>query len=101
MSIYYRLSTPDPLFRHRIPSSFASDQILTPRSIPNVHLDGVDIVVISGESHGATGFVRPVGGCWYFDYKLSKPGVKVHQPLPKGWTGFAYGECPGCFSSTP
>lgn len=54
--------------------------------------DGVAIKVISGESHGESGFVRPVGGCWFFDVKLSKPGATVFQPLPEGWTGFAYGE---------
>jgi hypothetical protein len=54
--------------------------------------DGVTVTVISGESHGTTGFVRPVGGCWYFDFKLSKPGAEVFQPIPEGWTGFIYSE---------
>ncbi|KAL7418856.1 RNA pol II transcription cofactor [Cryptotrichosporon argae] len=52
--------------------------------------DGVTITVISGESHGVTGFVRPVGGCWYLDFRLTEPGVSVFQPLPEGWTAFAY-----------
>lgn len=52
--------------------------------------DGVDITVISGESHGVTGFVRPVGGCWFMDVKLTKPGASVFQALPEGWTAFAY-----------
>ena len=52
--------------------------------------DGVSITVISGESHGVTGFVRPVGGCWFMDFKLSRPGAEVFQPLPEGWTAFAY-----------
>ncbi|ORX34682.1 RmlC-like cupin domain-containing protein [Kockovaella imperatae] len=57
--------------------------------IPTVKRDGYEISIISGESHDVKGFVRPVGGCWYFDVKLSKPGVKIHQPLPKGWTAFS------------
>ncbi|ORY34335.1 RmlC-like cupin domain-containing protein [Naematelia encephala] len=51
---------------------------------------GVQITIISGESHGATGFVRPVGGCWYFDFRLSEPGAEVFQPIPEGWTSFVY-----------
>lgn len=51
---------------------------------------GVEITVISGESHGVTGFVRPVGGCWFMDVKLQQPGASVFQPLPEGWTAFAY-----------
>jgi len=40
------------------------------------------------------GPVRPVGGCWYFDFKLKKKGAKVFQPLPKGWTSFVYCKSP-------
>jgi hypothetical protein len=71
---------------------------------------GVTIKVISGESHGVTvclsylksecitqiradfkGFVRPVGGCWYLDFRLSEADATVFQPIPKGWTAFVYG----------
>lgn len=52
--------------------------------------DGVEITVISGESHGTKGFVRPVGGCWFMDFKLQKESASVFQPLPEGWTAFAY-----------
>jgi redox-sensitive bicupin YhaK (pirin superfamily) len=62
--------------------------------------DGVQITIISGESHGKTGFVRPVGGCWYFDFRLSKPGVEVFQPLPEGWTGLVYSEYRSVYTST-
>lgn len=51
---------------------------------------GVEITVISGESHGVKGFVRPVGGCWFMDVKLQQPGATVFQPLPENWTAFAY-----------
>lgn len=36
------------------------------------------------------GVVRPVGGCWYLDFKLKAKGARVFQPLPKGWTSFIY-----------
>lgn len=52
--------------------------------------EGVGIVLISGESHGAKGFVRPVGGCWLMDFKLQRPGASVFQPIPAGWTAFVY-----------
>ncbi|KAI5450859.1 RNA pol II transcription cofactor [Naganishia albida] len=52
--------------------------------------EDVEITVISGESHGEKGPVRPVGGCWYLDFKLKGKGAKVFQPLPKGWTSFLY-----------
>ncbi len=52
--------------------------------------EDVEIVVISGESHGEKGPVRPLGGCWYFDFKLKKKGARVFQPLPEGWTAFIY-----------
>ncbi|CAD6565991.1 MAG: hypothetical protein TREMPRED_002014 [Tremellales sp. Tagirdzhanova-0007] len=52
--------------------------------------EGVEISVISGESHGVSGFVRPVGGCWYLDFKLRHAGASVFQSLPAGWTAFVY-----------
>ncbi|KAK6905164.1 pirin [Kwoniella mangroviensis CBS 8886] len=52
--------------------------------------DGVEITMISGESHGIKGFVRPVGGCWYFNIRLTKSGAKVFQSIPEGWTTFIY-----------
>lgn len=51
---------------------------------------GVQVTVISGEAFGVKGFVRPVGGCWFLDFKLTDAGASVFQPLPEGWTGFAY-----------
>ncbi|WRT63677.1 uncharacterized protein IL334_000600 [Kwoniella shivajii] len=59
--------------------------------IPTIHpQDGIEITIISGESHGTKGFVRPVGGCWYFNFRLQKPGASVYQTLPQGWTSFLY-----------
>lgn len=55
--------------------------------------DGVEIGVISGESHGAVNDKRPIalGGTWWLDYTFSKPHVSVWQPIPAGWTAFIYG----------
>ncbi|KAJ9120531.1 hypothetical protein QFC24_005204 [Naganishia onofrii] len=62
-------------------------QEMLSKDITTVHpSEDVEITVISGESHGEKGPVRPVGGCWYLDFKLKKKGAKVFQPLPKGWT---------------
>ncbi|CAK9786979.1 unnamed protein product [Cutaneotrichosporon oleaginosum] len=54
--------------------------------------EGVEIGVISGESHGVVNEKREValGGTWWLDIKLSKPGAKVWQPIPAGWTAFIY-----------
>ncbi|WVQ80375.1 hypothetical protein IAT38_002480 [Cryptococcus sp. DSM 104549] len=61
------------------------------KDIVTIHpQNGLEITVISGESHGVKGHVRPVGGCWYMDFKLQKPGIEVFQPIPEGWTAFIY-----------
>nr|XP_031863610.1 uncharacterized protein CI109_000862 [Kwoniella shandongensis]KAA5530682.1 hypothetical protein CI109_000862 [Kwoniella shandongensis] len=61
------------------------------KEIPTIRpKEGVEVTVISGESHGIKGFVRPVGGCWYLNFRLQKPGASVFQPLPEGWTAFVY-----------
>ncbi|GHJ83694.1 hypothetical protein NliqN6_0096 [Naganishia liquefaciens] len=70
----------EPLYQE-----MSSSEITTVRPSPDV-----EISVISGESHGEKGVVRPVGGCWYLDFKLKSKGAKVFQPLPKGWTSFIY-----------
>ena len=53
-------------------------------SIPTAYPEGEDgpaITIISGESHGVTSPVRPVGGCWYFDIKFKKAGQSIFQPI--------------------
>jgi len=53
-------------------------------SIPTAYPEGEDgpaITIISGESHGATSPVRPIGGCWYFDIKFKKAGQSIFQPI--------------------
>jgi redox-sensitive bicupin YhaK (pirin superfamily) len=52
--------------------------------------DGGSVAIVSGESHGSVGPVRPVAGtCWFMDFRLL-PGGQVWQPLPEGWTAFVY-----------
>lgn len=52
---------------------------------------GGNVTVVSGESHGATGPVRPVAGCWFLDFRLESAGTEVWQPIPAGWTALVYG----------
>ena len=45
---------------------------LGPDKIPTAYPEGPDgplkIKIISGQSHGVTSPVNPVGGCWYFHF---------------------------------
>ncbi|GMK53577.1 hypothetical protein CspeluHIS016_0101630 [Cutaneotrichosporon spelunceum] len=50
---------------------------------------GGSVVVVSGESHGAIGPIRPIAGCWFLDFTL-EAGGEVWQPIPEGWTAFVY-----------
>ncbi|GAA6016894.1 hypothetical protein JCM8202_004472 [Rhodotorula sphaerocarpa] len=56
----------------------------------------VEIKVVCGESQGSEeeglvkGNVRPLGGCWFFDFIFSKKGERVFQAIPKGWNSFLY-----------
>jgi redox-sensitive bicupin YhaK (pirin superfamily) len=71
-----------------------SYQELSTKEIPSAFPEGedgpVEVKIISGESHGISSPVRPLGGCWYMDIKLKKKGATVFQELPKGWTAFLY-----------
>lgn len=55
--------------------------------------EGVEIGVISGESGGVRNEKREaaLGGTWWLDVTLSKPGAEVWQPIPRGWTALIYG----------
>ena len=65
---------------------------LRAKEIPSVDVDGgkVHVKVISGQSHGVDSLQElaytPV---WLLDIKI-QPGGKIEQPLPAGWTAFAY-----------
>ncbi|KAJ8292806.1 Mitochondrial distribution and morphology protein 34 [Rhodotorula toruloides] len=56
----------------------------------------VEIKVVCGESQGSEeegivkGNVRPLGGCWFMDFIVSKKGERVFQQLPVGWNAFVY-----------
>ncbi|BEI91594.1 uncharacterized protein CcaverHIS019_0404140 [Cutaneotrichosporon cavernicola] len=54
--------------------------------------EGIEIGVISGESHGVVNEKRDIalGGTWWLDIKLTKAGAKVWQPIPEGWTAFIF-----------
>jgi len=71
-----------------------SYQELGPSQIPSAYPDGKDgniqIRIISGESHGVSSPVRPLGGCWYFHVIMKKKGASFFQPIPSGWTSFTY-----------
>lgn len=71
-----------------------SYQELGPAGVPRAWPEGengpIEIRIISGDSHGVSSPVRPLGGCWYFHFIIKEKGKTVFQPIPKGWTGFAY-----------
>ncbi|KWU43480.1 RmlC-like cupin [Rhodotorula sp. JG-1b] len=56
----------------------------------------VEIKVVCGEAQGSPeeglvkGNVRPLGGCWFMDFIMSKKGERVFQPIPRGWNAFIY-----------
>lgn len=66
---------------------------LGPEQIPTAFPEGPDgplkVKIISGQSHGVTSPVNPVGGCWYFHFIFNKKS-SFFQDLPKGWTAFLY-----------
>ncbi|XP_071087175.1 pirin-like isoform X1 [Haliotis cracherodii] len=65
-------------------------QELLDKDIPRSTKDGVTVKVIAGESYN--GIKSPVytrTPTLYLDFKLD-PGASVSQPLPSGWTVFAY-----------
>ncbi|KLT44574.1 RmlC-like cupin [Cutaneotrichosporon oleaginosum] len=58
-------------------------------SLARATFEGGSVVVVSGESHGAVGPIRPIAGCWFLDYRLDAGG-QAWQPIPAGWTAFVY-----------
>ncbi|MEP6502435.1 MAG: pirin family protein [Betaproteobacteria bacterium] len=58
--------------------------------IPELHLDGVDVRVIAGTSHGVEGAVRKARTePLYLDIHLA-PGARFEQALPAGHNAFVY-----------
>ncbi|GAA6030444.1 hypothetical protein JCM8097_009111 [Rhodosporidiobolus ruineniae] len=68
-----------------------AEEVSSAHPTPNV-----TVKVICGETEGSAeegvvkGNVRPLGGCWFLDFQISKKGEKVFQPIPKGWNAFIY-----------
>ncbi|GAA6004084.1 hypothetical protein JCM10207_002418 [Rhodosporidiobolus poonsookiae] len=65
--------------------------------VPTAHpSEHVEIKVVCGEADGnaeegvVKGAVQPLGGCWFFDFKLKKKGEKAFQRIPEGWNTFIY-----------
>lgn len=74
---------------------FPSPIPLTLSSARSAHpTSNVEIKVVCGESQGSEseglvkGNVRPLGGCWFMDFIISKKGERVFQQLPSGWNAF-------------
>ncbi|GAA6015497.1 hypothetical protein JCM11491_004372 [Sporobolomyces phaffii] len=72
-------------------------QELKSSEIPSAHPAPHTLVkVICGESDGSaeegvvSSPVRPLGGCWFTDYHMSKKGEQVFQRIPTGWNAFIY-----------
>lgn len=64
-------------------------QELLAKDVPMVEKDGIRVKVIAGESLGAKAKVRTRTPTSYLDFVLQK-GAKLNQPVPSGWTSFAY-----------
>lgn len=59
------------------------------KDISKVERDGVEVRIIAGESFGVKSPVYTRTPTMYLDFTL-KPGTKVHQRVPEGWTSFVY-----------
>jgi len=84
------------------------DRSGVPSAWPEGETGSIEVRVISGESHGIKSPVKPLGGCWYFHYKMGEKGKQAFQPIrtcrclcnvapslisdfaAKGWTAFIY-----------
>jgi len=64
-------------------------QELTSNQIPEASQDGVTVKVIAGESMGVKSQVRTRTPTYYLDFSV-QPGGHLTQPIPVGWTAFAY-----------
>lgn len=65
-------------------------QELLDKDIPRVKpVDGVEVKVIAGRSHGVESPVYTKSPAYYLDYKMSS-NTSAFQELPSGWNSFAY-----------
>ncbi|KAL6644283.1 hypothetical protein ACP70R_015891 [Stipagrostis hirtigluma subsp. patula] len=52
--------------------------------------DGVTVKVIAGECHGARSPLQPRTPAMCLDVTLLRPGARLRQPVPRGWSACAY-----------
>jgi len=64
-------------------------QELKAKDIPRATKDGVEVVIIAGESFGVKSPVFTRTPTMYLDFYL-QPGASVHQAIPKGWNAFTF-----------
>lgn len=70
----------------RIESNY---QELKAKDIPRVTKDGVEVVIIAGESFGIKSPVFTRTPTLYMDFYL-QPGASLHQAIPEGWNAFTF-----------
>jgi len=64
-------------------------QELKAKDIPRATKDGVEVVIIAGESFGIKSPVFTRTPTMYLDFYL-QPGASVHQAIPAGWNAFTF-----------
>jgi redox-sensitive bicupin YhaK (pirin superfamily) len=64
-------------------------QELKAKDIPRATKDGVEVVIIAGESFGVKSPVFTRTPTMYLDFYL-QPGASVHQAIPEGWNAFTF-----------
>nr|XP_024358108.1 pirin-like protein isoform X2 [Physcomitrium patens] len=64
-------------------------QELKAKDIPRIEKDGVEVVIIAGESFGVKSPVYTRTPTMYLDFYL-QPGASLHQAIPEGWNAFTF-----------
>ncbi|CAA6659850.1 unnamed protein product [Spirodela intermedia] len=82
LQLWINLSSKDKMIEPRY-------QELQSKDISKVVREGVEVRIIAGESFGVKSPVYTRTPTMYLDFTL-KPGAKVHQRVPEGWTSFVY-----------
>lgn len=74
----------------------AKDKMMDPRyqelkakDVPRTTKDGVTAIVIAGEALGVASKVHTLTPTHYLHFIL-EPNAELRQPIPEGWTSFAY-----------
>jgi quercetin 2,3-dioxygenase len=78
----HRMTAPDY-------QEFEASQIPIAHPSPNVEIKVISGEAMGNESEGkVVSPVKNLGGCWYFDIKITKRGESVWQEIPQGWNAF-------------